>query len=527
MRYARTGLSLLVAALLALAGTAGAAPPPPEAALDWARISAPEGTGPTDITYAEGRFVAVGGPGAILASDDGQTWRLVHQEPSSRIPGVGAVPGYATPDLHAVAYGGGRWVAVGKPWFLVLTSADGQTWDYSYQWTGVRINGNRELVDVAYGGGRFVAVGNDSAGPTGYIITSADGVQWSERERFDEMTLNGVVFDGNRFLAYGAAGDGQRGAIWTSADGEAWAPVAADLPPLQSLAYQEGRFVASGRPEGDIGTTLFTSADGTVWRRLPTQTAFWVERVTATGGYFFALGGGLDGPSPLAFSKDGEHWMRAETPLGAQAIVSGDDKLVATGWGSTFLTLSPCGSFLDLPAEAPACGAVRLLTDRQVIAGYPDGSFRPQGVITRAEFAKMLSVAMGWSPLPAVPPAFADTAGHWAAEMGYLQAVAAARAIAGYPDGTFRPNAPVTRAELIQMVTGAAGLAPGAPGETYADVAAADWYGSGVGAGLEVGLIGPGASAPVWTGPSFSPDRQVTRAEAAMVLSNLVGLLVR
>jgi hypothetical protein len=524
MRRPRGGFILLTAALLTISAVAAAAPPPPAAALDWARISVPERTGPAEIAYAEGRFVAVGWPGAILASEDGQTWRLVHQEPISRIPGVGAVPGWMSPDLHAVVHGGGRWVAVGKPWFLVLTSADGQTWDYSYQWTGVRINGSRELMDVAYGGGRFVAVGNDSAGPTGYIITSADGVQWSEREMPNGVSLNGVLHDGTRFLAYGAAEGGQRGAIWISADGEAWAPVEVDLPPLRSLAYQEGRFVASGGPEGDTGTALLTSADGTVWRRLPTQMAFWVERVTATGGYFFALGAGLDGPSPLAFSKDGVHWMQAETPLGAQAIVSGDDQLVATGWGGTFLTLSPCGSFLDLPAEAPSCGAVRLLSDRQVIAGYPDGSFRPGGVITRAEFAKMLSVTMGWSPLPAVPPAFPDTAGHWAAEMGYLQAVAAARAIAGYPDGTFRPDAPVTRAELIQMVTGALGLEPGAPGESYADVAATDWYGFGVGAGLEAGLIGPGAPAPVWTGASFSPDRQVTRAEAAMVLRNLLDI---
>ena len=78
--------------------------------------------------------------------------------------------------------------------------------------------------------------------------------------------------------------------------------------------------------------------------------------------------------------------------------------------------------------------------------GYPDGTFRPDGKITRAEFAQMIKAIdkanMGMAP-------FADAKGHWA-EAAINQAYANGR-INGYPDGTFRPNNHITRAEAVKV----------------------------------------------------------------------------
>jgi hypothetical protein len=477
------GLGLLVAVLLALAGSAGAAPPPLVVALAWERYQAPNGAGTDHVTYGNGRFAVVGENGSVLASDDGRGWRLVHQEPITRLEGVGAVPGWLASGLHAVAYGGGRFVAVGNPWFLVLTSPDGETWDYSYQWQGERTQGRRELVAVTYGAGRFVAIGNDSgAGFASQIITSVDGRNWTHSEIIEGVTLHAVTHDGTQFVAVGRAVNPQRGVVWTSGDGVTWTPALVDLPPLRSVAYSQGRFVAvSSWPETD----LFTSSDGASWERQPVPFDFSVDRVMAAGGFFFLQGVGSSEPTPVAFSKDGLHWVRSEVPVALQSLAVADGELVGAGSGGALLVLRPCGRFIDLPATDGACAAVRELEAAGVIAGYPDGTFRPEAKVSRAEVAKLLTLALGADPRPGAPVPFADAQVHWAAEQGYIQAAVSARILSGYPDGTFRPDAPVTRAEVDKLVAGASGLAE------------------------EVG------------GPRLEPDQQVTRAEAAILLRNL------
>ena len=79
--------------------------------------------------------------------------------------------------------------------------------------------------------------------------------------------------------------------------------------------------------------------------------------------------------------------------------------------------------------------------------GYPDGTFAPNGKITRAEFAQMIMV-IDKANGAAVP--FADVKGHWA-EAAIAQAYGNGR-ITGYPDNTFRPNNNITRAEAVTVL---------------------------------------------------------------------------
>lgn len=92
-------------------------------------------------------------------------------------------------------------------------------------------------------------------------------------------------------------------------------------------------------------------------------------------------------------------------------------------------------------------GAINAMVKAGYMKGYSDGTFRPDEKITRAEFAQMLT-AVDKANRTNVP--FADVKGHWALP-AIEQAYANGR-IKGYPDGSFRPNHWITRAESVTIV---------------------------------------------------------------------------
>jgi amidase len=165
---------------------------------------------------------------------------------------------------------------------------------------------------------------------------------------------------------------------------------------------------------------------------------------------------------------------------------------------------------------------VEQLTARQIIAGYPEGTFRPDAAVTRAEAAKLLVLTLGLKPEPQARVSFTDSARHWAAQAGYLQAVAAAGIINGFPDGTFKPDALVTRGELTKMVAAAAGLKP-VSGGGYSDIRSNDWFAGWAGAARGADLIGTGGYHALWGGAEFRGDSPASRGDAAILLDNLAN----
>ena len=95
--------------------------------------------------------------------------------------------------------------------------------------------------------------------------------------------------------------------------------------------------------------------------------------------------------------------------------------------------------------------AISTLTNLGVIEGYPDGGFHPQANITRAEFATMavrfflITEEYTWDE-----DAFSDIAGHWANE--YINLAYLLEIVDGYPDGTFKPQNVINRAEAMTIV---------------------------------------------------------------------------
>jgi len=94
--------------------------------------------------------------------------------------------------------------------------------------------------------------------------------------------------------------------------------------------------------------------------------------------------------------------------------------------------------------------AISTLTNGGMLVGYPDGTFRPDEPITRAELATIISRFDTKFGSMEHTEAFPDTEGHWAEE--YIDFSAVRRYVIGYPDGTFRPDQDITRAETVTMV---------------------------------------------------------------------------
>lgn len=103
--------------------------------------------------------------------------------------------------------------------------------------------------------------------------------------------------------------------------------------------------------------------------------------------------------------------------------------------------------YSDVSAGRWYNNAVSTMTRAGIVNGYPDGTFRPNAPITRAEMAKIIAL---FAKLEPSAERFPDTAGHWAEP--YIRLAAGSGWIEGYPDGTFRPNQSITRAETVTMI---------------------------------------------------------------------------
>lgn len=92
--------------------------------------------------------------------------------------------------------------------------------------------------------------------------------------------------------------------------------------------------------------------------------------------------------------------------------------------------------------------AVSTLQNAKILDGYDDGTFRPNAPITRAELSKI--AASFYKILPDADADFSDIFGHWAEK--YIESAHSYGFIDGYPNGTFRPDRLITRAETMKIV---------------------------------------------------------------------------
>ena len=112
-------------------------------------------------------------------------------------------------------------------------------------------------------------------------------------------------------------------------------------------------------------------------------------------------------------------------------------------------------SFSDVTGTDVEANAIYKLTSLGILEGYPDGTFGPEKTITRAEFAKIAVYTAGLQAvatgMQGTPSSFKDvSADFWA--NGWINVAAAQGFVKGYPDGTYKPQAQITQAEVITVL---------------------------------------------------------------------------
>lgn len=145
------------------------------------------------------------------------------------------------------------------------------------------------------------------------------------------------------------------------------------------------------------------------------------------------------------------------------------------------------------------------------ISGYPDGTVRPDKTITRAEaavmFYNLLDEKNGYiNTFTDVPE------NQWYSEA--VITLAGMGVVNGYLDGTFRPDAPITRAEFVTMAVNFAKAGNGTYC-SFADVSQDMWYYGAVAKASEKGWIGG------YPDGTFGPERYITRAEVTVIINRM------
>lgn len=138
--------------------------------------------------------------------------------------------------------------------------------------------------------------------------------------------------------------------------------------------------------------------------------------------------------------------------------------------GSNEFTTSKITKFFDARNKWYS-QAVNYAIQNGLVSGYPDGTFKPDEDITRAEFAQIITKDLN---VVSKTTGFNDIDKHWAKTA--IEKAYAAGIINGYPDGTFRPDAKITRAEATKMLNKAYNIKQDGTANKFWDVKSGAWY---------------------------------------------------
>ena len=183
-----------------------------EGGLTWTAVTVPGLNNISGIAYGGGKFVAVGSSGAAY-STDGVSWTAV------------TISGFSSYSISDIAYGGDKFVAVGYNATrdkgdsdtsyrgVAMYSTDG------VNWTVITISGfsgssdsgrGTDISGIAYGGGKFVAVGYNTIRDSGdsyrdyKVAYSTDGASWTAVTVPEFNSISAIAYGGDKFVAVGS-----------------------------------------------------------------------------------------------------------------------------------------------------------------------------------------------------------------------------------------------------------------------------------------------------------------------------------
>jgi len=305
--------------------------------------------------HAVNGLATAGGEQIAVGSADGYpaVWRQAAGSGSwslaTSLSLASAYPGLSA--LTSVTHGPAGWLAVGEPGPVVLTSADGTTWQQAAGSIAQDLAGASAIMTAANQSG-YVIVGNPagSAGAAGpYLWWSSNLTSWTRGSDMNYTSgssqISAVAADEHDFMAVGSHNG--HPAVWTTTDGQTWTTIQLGLPPgassavLRQVAISGEHVVALGQETKAGGAVPFAelSADGGAsWQEAPFGSAGPGTVVTAltagSGGFTAASHSGPPG------QQDAQIWTSATGSAWTSAQVSG-----LSGGGSHEITaLVPAGS---------------------------------------------------------------------------------------------------------------------------------------------------------------------------------------
>ncbi|GMK38608.1 hypothetical protein PCCS19_16620 [Paenibacillus sp. CCS19] len=154
------------------------------------------------------------------------------------------------------------------------------------------------------------------------------------------------------------------------------------------------------------------------------------------------------------------------------------------------------------------------LSHYRYILGYPDKQFKPNGSLTRAELAAIVARLTDNSDIAYTLPYTDIREGHWATR--YIKVASKYGLFSGYQDGTFRPDAPVTRAELAAVMARFLKINVGSSALNHFNDTTGHWAGSIIEA-LYNGKFLTG-----YPDGSFKPNDKIKRAEAVTMINRML-----
>jgi hypothetical protein len=305
--------------------------------VSWHPSSLPNGPPMFGATYGNDRFVAVGSLGDDSISQfslDGTNWSYGDTFFGENLRTAGS----------GVVFGNNVFVSVGAGWQmgsgwgpLIAMSTDGNHWR--------QISTSNYLSAVAFGGGRFIAVG-------GQIMVSTNAVDWQTVPSGTTSPLNGIAYGQGKYVAVG-----EGGTILVSVAGDDWRQVTSENPErLTAVAYGNGAFVAVG-----ARGTILTSPNALSWTIRKSGTVNDLYGVTYAHASFVVVGARgtilqSDSMMPAA-TFDGIRTtslgleLHLATELGRSFRIQASTNLV--DWSEVSLVTFPEDEFLFLDTSLP------------------------------------------------------------------------------------------------------------------------------------------------------------------------------
>lgn len=171
--------------------------------------------------------------------------------------------------------------------------------------------------------------------------------------------------------------------------------------------------------------------------------------------------------------------------------------------------------FVDLPDEGEGLWAIRHLYYLGVLNGYTDQTIRPEGKVTRAEFAKMLFLSANFSLTEELDQNFSDVpANHWASP--YIYTLATKNIVNGKGKGLYDPTGTITIAEVLTILNRSFDIFSEAGSYSYE--LTDHWSNEYFMGMVESGIVTRSDS---FYRP-YTPDRSATRQECAILLSRIL-----